>query len=376
MKSEISIVENYVGGQWTPGYGKETTLLHAIHGNPVAYSHSGGVDFARILEYGRKVGGPPLRKMTFHERGRMIKALALYLHERKDKYYPISYQTGATKADSWIDIEGGIGNLFSNASLRRRFPDLPYHVDGEAVSLSKTGQFIGHHIMVPRQGIAIHINAFNFPIWGMLEKIAVNLLAGVSALVKPATLSSYVAEAMFRDIILSGILPEGAVQLLVGSAHGILDHVQSQDSVTFTGSASTGQQLKAHPRIISEAVPFNLEADSLNCTVLGEDAVPGTLEFDLFIKEVRKEMTTKCGQRCTGIRRALIPADLLDDVQIALGNALSQTVIGDPQVEGVRMGALAGKSQVEEVRNQVKKLLTESSIAYGDLEKVELIGAN
>lgn len=373
---ELQFVENYIQGKWNPGDGKETTLVHAIHGNPVARSNSGGVDFASILEYGRKVGGPPLRKMTFHERGRMIKALALFLHERKDKYYPISYQTGATKADSWIDIEGGIGNLFSNASLRRRFPDLPYHVDGEAVPLSKTGKFIGHHIMVPRQGIAIHINAFNFPIWGMLEKIAVNLLAGVPALVKPATISSYVAEAMFRDIVASGILPEGAVQLLVGSAHGILDHVQSQDLVTFTGSASTGQQLKAHPRIISEAVPFNLEADSLNCTLLGEDAVPGTIEFDLFIKEVRKEMTTKCGQRCTGIRRAIVPADLLDDVQIALGNALSQTIIGDPNVEGVRMGALAGKSQVEEVRNQIKKLMTESSIAYGDPDHVELVGAD
>ncbi|MGB4849096.1 MAG: phenylacetic acid degradation bifunctional protein PaaZ [Saprospiraceae bacterium] len=372
----LQLLENYIHGEWNPGDGKETTLLHAIHGNPVARSNSGGVDFASILEYGRKTGGPPLRKMTFHERGRMIKSLALYLHERREKYYPISSQTGATKADSWIDIEGGIGNLFSNASLRRRFPDLPYHVDGEAVQLSKTGNFIGHHIMVPRQGIAIHINAFNFPIWGMLEKIAVNLLAGVPALVKPATLSSYVTEAMFRDIIASGILPEGAVQLLVGSAHGILDSVQSQDLVTFTGSAATGQQLKAHPRIISEAVPFNLEADSLNCTVLGEDAVPGTLEFDLFIKEVRKEMTTKCGQRCTGIRRALVPAELLDDVQIALGNALSQTVIGDPHVEGVRMGALAGKSQVEEVRNQIKKLLTESSIAYGDLDNVELVGAD
>ncbi|MBK9984627.1 MAG: phenylacetic acid degradation bifunctional protein PaaZ [Saprospiraceae bacterium] len=370
------LLENYIQGKWEAGDGKETTLLHAIHGNPVARSNSGGVDFASILEYGRKVGGPPLRKMTFHERGRMIKSLALYLHERREKYYPISYQTGATKADSWIDIEGGIGNLFSNASLRRRFPDLPYHVDGEAIQLSKTGNFIGHHIMVPRQGIAIHINAFNFPIWGMLEKIAVNLLAGVPALVKPATLSSYVAEAMFRDIIASGILPEGAVQLLIGSAHGILDSVQSQDLVTFTGSASTGLQLKAHPRIISEAVPFNLEADSLNCTVLGEDAVPGTPEFELFVKEVRKEMTTKCGQRCTGIRRALVPAALLDDVQIALGKALSQTTIGDPNVEGVRMGALAGKSQVEEVRNQIKKLLKESSIAYGDIDHVELVGAD
>jgi oxepin-CoA hydrolase/3-oxo-5,6-dehydrosuberyl-CoA semialdehyde dehydrogenase len=372
----MQLLENYIGGQWNPGEGKETTLLNSVHGNPVAYSRSGGVDFGNILEYGRKTGGPSLRKMTFHERGRMIKALALFLHERKDKYYPISYQTGATKADSWVDIEGGIGNLFANASLRRRFPDLPYHVEGEMIASSKNGKFIGHHIMVPKQGIAIHINAFNFPIWGMLEKIAVNLLAGVPALVKPATTSSYVAEAMFRDIIASGILPVGAVQLLVGSAHGILDYVQSQDVVTFTGSASTGQQLKGHPRIISEAVPFNLEADSLNCSVLGEDAKPGTEEFDLFIKEVRKEMTLKCGQRCTGIRRALVPAHMLEDVQIALSKALSQTVIGDPQVEGVRMGALAGKTQVAEVRSQIEKLLRESTMVYGNMNEVELVGAN
>ncbi len=372
----MQLLENYVGGHWVGGEGKETTLLNAIHGNPVAYSRSGGVDFNAILEYGRRTGGPALRKMTFHERGRMIKALALYLHDRKDKYYPISFQTGATRADSWVDIEGGIGNLFANASLRRRFPDLPYHVEGEAVASSKNGKFIGHHIMVPKQGIAIHINAFNFPIWGMLEKIAVNLLAGVPALVKPATISSYVTEAMFRDIIASGILPEGAVQLLVGSAHGILDHVQSQDVVTFTGSASTGQLLKGHPRIISEAVPFNLEADSLNCSILGEDAKPGTEEFELFIKEVRKEMTLKCGQRCTGIRRAIVPAHLLEDVQIALGKALAQTTIGDPQVEGVRMGALAGKTQVAEVRSQIEKLLKESTMVYGNLDKVDLIGAD
>ncbi len=372
----MQVLENYVGGHWMAGEGKETTLLNSIHGNPVAYSRAGGVDFNAILDYGRKTGGPVLRKMTFPARGRMLKELALYLFDRKDKYYPISFQTGATKADSWVDIEGGIGNLFANASLRRNFPDLPYHVDGDAIKISKTGNFIGHHIMVPKQGIAIHINAFNFPIWGMLEKIAVNLLAGVPALVKPATISSYVTEAIFRDIIASGILPEGSVQLLVGSAHGILDHVQSQDVVTFTGSASTGQMLKGHPRIISEAVPFNLEADSLNCSVLGEDAKPGTPEFDLFIKEVRKEMTLKCGQRCTGIRRAIVPAHLLEDVQLALSKALSQTTIGDPQVEGVRMGALAGKSQVEEVRGQIEKLLKETSMVYGDMNKVDLVGAD
>lgn len=369
-------LENYVLGRWMPGEGKENALIDAVHGDVIGMSRSGGVDFGAMLDYGRRTGGPALRKMTFHERGRMIKALALYLFERKDKYYPISYRTGATKADSWVDIEGGIGNLFANASLRKKFPDQPYYVDGDAIPLSKTGQFIGHHIMVPKQGIAIHINAFNFPIWGMLEKVAVNLLAGVPAVVKPATVSSFLTEAMFRDIIASGILPDGAVQLLVGSAHGILDHVGSQDVVTFTGSADTGRQLKAHPRVIAESVPFNLEADSLNAGILGPDAVPGTPEFDLFIKEVRKEMTLKCGQRCTGIRRALVPAHLLEDVQLALGKALSQTVIGDPQAEGVRMGALVSKNQVDEVRRQIEKLLTESTMVYGHPDQVDVVGAD
>lgn len=368
-------LQNFIEGRWVDGEGKENIMYHAVHGQPVASSFQKGVDFEAVLDYGRKKGGPALRRMTFHERGRMLKALALYLFERKEKYYPVSYQTGASKADSWVDIEGGIGNLFSNASLRKRFQDLPYYVDGEAIPLSKTGNFLGHHIMVPKEGIAIHINAFNFPVWGMLEKIAVNLLAGVPAVVKPATVSSYVTEAIFRDIIESKILPEGSVQLIVGSAQGILDHAMSQDVVTFTGSAATGQLLRAHPKIISESIPFNLEADSLNAGILGPDAVPGTPEFDLFIKEVRKEMTLKCGQRCTGIRRALVPAELLEDVQIALGKALQQTVIGDPTTSGVRMGALVSKDQVAEVKHQIALLQKESNIVYGTLDRIDVTGA-
>ena len=369
-------VQNYVAGQWVEGTSDGKPLYNAINGNLIAYASSDGIDLGLVLDYARRVGGPALRKMTFHERGRMLKALALYLLERKDKYYPISYQTGATKADSWVDIEGGIGNLFANASLRRKFPDQTFYIDGEAAKLSKEGTFIGHHIMVPKEGVAIHINAFNFPIWGMLEKVAVNLLAGMSAIVKPATITSYLTEAMFRDIIKSGILPDGALQLICGSARNILDTVSSQDVVTFTGSASTGRELRAHPRMISESVPFNMEADSLNCSVLGEDAVPGTEEFELFVKEVRKEMTLKCGQRCTAIRRAIVPASMIEDVQIALGKALAQTKLGDPQVDGVRMGALAGKEQVKEVRERIALLLKEANLVYGNLDSFEVVGAD
>ena len=369
-------LENYITGNWVKGSGKQAELLDASTGELIASTSSGGLDFAHMLHYARTVGGPPLRKMTFPERGRMLKALAMYLMERKDRYYDISYKTGATRADSWVDIEGGIGNLFANASLRRVLGNMPFYVDGDAVKTSKGGTFIGHHIMVPKEGVAVHINAFNFPIWGMLEKVAVNWMAGVPAVVKPATVTSYLTEAMVKDIIASGILPEGAIQLIVGSAEGLLDTVTSQDVVTFTGSASTGRMLKKHPRIVDESVPFNMEADSLNAIVLGPDAVPGTEEFELFIKEVGKEMTLKCGQRCTGARRIMVPANVLEDVQIAIGKRLGGTVIGDPRVDGVRMGALAGQAQRNEVKRALDELLKGSQIVYGSADSVDVKGAD
>jgi oxepin-CoA hydrolase/3-oxo-5,6-dehydrosuberyl-CoA semialdehyde dehydrogenase len=369
-------LKNYAQGKWIEGDGDGKMLFDAITGEAIAAATSKGLNFGDMLDYGRKVGGPSLRKMTFLERGLMLKALALHLHGMKDAFYPLSYRTGATKLDSWIDIEGGIGNLFANASLRKKFSDETFYVDGETANLSRGGTFLGQHIMVPKEGVAIHINAFNFPIWGMLEKVAVNLLAGVPAIVKPATITSFLTEAMFEEIIKSGILPEGAMQLICGSARGILDHVESQDVVTFTGSADTGRMLKSTPKVINEAVPFNMEADSLNCSVLGEDAVPGTQEFDLFIKEVRKEMTVKCGQKCTAIRRIIVPEKLVEDVQIALGQALSKTTIGDPQVEGVRMGALAGKEQVEEVKERINQLLQTNELVYGNFDDIDLIGAD
>ena len=369
-------LRNYAQGQWIAGEGTGETLHNAITGEAIYSASSKGLDFAAMMHYARTKAGPVLRKMTFQERGRMLKALAMYLMERKETYYTISRYTGATRADSWVDIEGGIGNLFANASLRRQFPNETFYVDGDPAMLSKGGSFIGHHIMVPRRGVAIHINAFNFPVWGMLEKIAVNLLAGVPAIVKPATITSFLTEAVVEDIISSGILPEGALQLICGSARGILDHVENGDVVTFTGSASTGKMLKAHPRLIDEAVPFNMEADSLNCCVLGTDATPGTAEFDIFVKEVAREITTKAGQKCTAVRRIIVPAPLVEDVQIALGKRLSTTLIGDPSVEGVRMGALAGQSQKKEVLEKIQELAQHQQIVIGDLNNYELHGAD
>ena len=367
---------NYVLGSWQEGSDAGKPLFNAINGEQIALATSAGLNFGDILDYGRTKGGPSLRKMTFQERGLMLKALALHLMSKKKSYYDLSWATGATKVDSWIDIEGGIGNLFANASLRKQFPDLPYYVDGETTPLSKGGSFIGHHIMVPKQGIAVHINAFNFPVWGMLEKIAVNLMAGVPAVVKPATITCFLTELVVKDIVASGILPEGSLQLICGSANGILDHAESEDVITFTGSATTGKMLKSHPRIIDKAIPFNMEADSLNCSVLGEDAKPGTVEFELFIKEVRKEMTVKAGQKCTAIRRIMVPENLVEDVQIALGKALAKTTLGDPQVEGVRMGALAGEAQVREVKERVLQLSESQEVVYGDLNQFVVIGAD
>ncbi len=369
-------LQNYALGKWIEGDGDGKPLFNAITGEQIAEASSKGLDFAEMMKYSREVGGPALAKMTFQERGLMLKKLAMHLISIKDKFYALSAKTGATKIDSWIDIEGGIGNLFANASLRRQFGDQSFYVEGDMAPLSKNGTFVGHHILVPKQGVAIHINAFNFPIWGMLEKIAVNFMAGVPAIVKPATITSYLTELMVKEIVNSKILPEGALQLICGSANGIIDHVCSQDVVTFTGSASTGQMLKSHPRLIEEAVPFNMEADSLNACILGEDATPGTEEFDIFIKEVQKEMTVKAGQKCTAVRRIIVPEKLVEDVQIALGQRLAKTVIGDPAVEGVRMGALAGQEQRQEVKEKVELLAKSQQLVFGDFENFEVTGAD
>ena len=368
--------QNYILGQWVSGEGVETEQFHAITGAKIGEVSSAGIDFSEVLNYGRTVGGHPLRKMTFQERGRMLKALALYLMERKEKYYEFSALTGATRIDSWIDIEGGIGNLFANASLRRQFPDLPYYVDGVAAPLSKNGTFIGHHIMLPKQGVAVHINAFNFPIWGMLEKIAVNLMAGVPAVVKPSEYTSFLTEVVVRDIIASNILPEGSLQLIVGLGRGIIDHVQTEDTVTFTGSAKTGKILKGLPQIADRSVSFNLEADSLNACILGEKAVPGTAEFELFIKEVSKEITVKAGQKCTAVRRIFVPDALIDEVQSALIKRLASTKVGDPSQEGVRMGALATQLQVARVRENAELLAKSQEMVFGSLDEVQVHGAD
>lgn len=371
----MSKTQHYIQGQWIDGKGDGIPVKDAVTGEIFTSVTTDGIDTASVLAYGRDRGAA-LRNMTFQQRGNMLKKLALYLTKRKASFYELSYRTGATKIDSWIDIEGGFGNLFANASLRKLFPNQTYHVEGDPIDLSRGGRFMAHHIMVPKEGVAVHINAFNFPVWGMLEKCAVNWMAGMPAVVLPAPQTAYLTEAVVREIIASGILPEGALQLISGTAKDILDTVVSQDVVTFTGSARVGRQLRNHPRLTEESVPFTMEADSLNASILGEDAVPGTEEFDLFIKEVRNEMTVKAGQKCTAIRRIIVPENLIEEVQNALSKALDKVTIGDPRLKEVRMGALVSHQQRESVREQVQKITKSAQMVYGDLETVDTLGAD
>jgi oxepin-CoA hydrolase/3-oxo-5,6-dehydrosuberyl-CoA semialdehyde dehydrogenase len=368
-------LHNFTLGQWQAPTGVEA-LQHNAYNNDVIGVAGDVVHPADVFDYGRNVGSRNLRKMTFFERGLMLKQLAIYLTERKEQYYAVSHLTGATRLDSWIDIDGGIGNLFAYASLRRQMGSEVFYVDGPAVPLSKEGTFIGQHLMVPKRGVALHINAFNFPVWGMLEKCAVNWLAGVAAVVKASEVTSFVTEAVVRDIDASGILPKGALQFIGGRGHGLLDYIENQDVVSFTGSAETGKRLKAHPRLLEHAVPFNMEADSLNAMVLGEDSAPGTPEFDLFIKNVRAEITVKAGQKCTAVRRIMVPSAFLEAVQIHLGKELSKIKVGDPSVEGVRMGALVSQTQRARVLANLGLLTQSSNIVFGDLAQYDIMGAD
>jgi oxepin-CoA hydrolase / 3-oxo-5,6-dehydrosuberyl-CoA semialdehyde dehydrogenase len=370
-------LQSYAQGQWVTGTGSPAELFHAVTGDKVAEATSQGLDFKCMLEYARTVGGPKLRTMTFHQRARMLKAMAQHLMAHKEELYQVSAATGATKADSWIDIEGGIGTFFAYASLgRREFPDETFYVDGPVERISKGGTFLGRHVCVPLEGVAVHINAFNFPCWGMLEKLAPTFLAGMPAIVKPATVTAFLAERLARVMAGAGILPEGALQIICGGVGDLLDHLTCQDVVTFTGSAGTGRKLKSHPRVISESVRFNLEADSLNYCILGPDAAPGSEEFDLFVKEVAKEMTVKAGQKCTAIRRTIVPEGAAEDVVGALSKRLGGATLGDPSVDGVRMGPLAGRAQVTEVGESVDRIAASCERVYGDPNRFEVVGAD
>ncbi|MFI0485338.1 phenylacetic acid degradation bifunctional protein PaaZ [Actinomadura sp. 9N215] len=370
-------LSSYVSGVWQVPADEGAPLTDAVTGVEIGRISSSGVDMGAALEHGRRVGGPALRELTFHQRAVLLKRLGLHLREHRDELYALSARTGATLADSKIDVDGGIGVLLSYASkAKRELPNDTVLVDGDVEPLSKGGTFAGRHICTPLQGVAVQINAFNFPMWGPLEKLAPAFLAGMPTLVKPASQTAYLTARLVELIIESGVLPEGTLQLVCGSTGDLFDHLTEQDLVAFTGSASTARKLRTHPVVVGRSVRFNAEADSLNCSILGPDAAPGTPEFDLFVKQLVTEMTVKAGQKCTAIRRALVPAALMDAVAEAAGERLARVTIGDPSNPDVRMGALAGLEQREEVRRRLKTLLDAGRIVFGDPERVEVVDAD
>ncbi len=370
-------LQNYASGAWIEGSDDGRELTSAVDGRPIASISSDGIDFAAMLDHARKTGGPNLRKYTFHERALMLKELAKFLIEHKKEFYTLSTETGATKSDSWIDIDGGISTLFVFSSKgRREMPNDHVYLDGAPEALSRNGTFVGQHIYVPRLGAAVHINAFNFPCWGMLEKLAPSIIAGVPAIVKPASSTAYLTELVVRRMMESGILPEGSVQLICGGVGDLFDHLNCQDTVAFTGSKATAERLQQHPRVISESVRFTAETDSLNASILGPDATPDTPEFDLFIKEVTREMTSKAGQKCTAIRRIIAPTSITADLVRALSTALGKIRVGNPASKEVDMGALASLGQRGEVRERVAELANDAEVVFGNQDDFDVVDAN
>ncbi|MBK5010072.1 phenylacetic acid degradation bifunctional protein PaaZ [Pseudomonas sp. S60] len=363
--SAAPTLQSFIAGRWLGQHGAQA-LRSALDGHILAYSHEERPDFAEAVDFARQRGLPSLMGMDFQQRAARLKAIALYLAERKEQLYALSHHSGATRADSWIDIEGGNATLFSYAGIgSRELPSGNVLHEGPAMALGKLGHFAGTHILVPLAGVAVHINAFNFPIWGLLEKFAPTFLAGMPCIVKPATSTSYLTEAVVRLMQASGLLPEGSLQLVIGSTGDLLDRLQEQDVVTFTGSADTAAKLRVTPNLIRHSVPFTAEADSLNCAILGPDVSPDSEAFELYIKEVVREMTTKAGQKCTAIRRAIVPARHIDAVATRLRERLAKVVVGDPSVEGVRMGALASHDQQRDVAERVRSLLHSCDQLFG-----------
>jgi oxepin-CoA hydrolase/3-oxo-5,6-dehydrosuberyl-CoA semialdehyde dehydrogenase len=373
----MALLRSYVSGHWVTPEGDGRPVLDAVTGDEVARVSSAGVDVAGALAYGRRTGGPALAELTFHRRAGLLKALGSFVREHRDELYALSARTGATLADSKFDIDGGIGVLLGYASkARRELPNDTVYIDGVVEQLGKTGQFAGQHIMTSRRGVAVQINAFNFPVWGPLEKLAPAFLAGVPSLIKPASQTAYLTARLVELMTDSGLLPPGSVQLVCGSAGDLLDHLTEQDLVSFTGSAATARQLRAHPVVVGRSVRFNAEADSLNCSILGPDAGPGSPEFDLYVTQLVTELTVKAGQKCTAIRRAFVPAGMTDAVAGAVAERLAAVVVGSPAEPGVQMGALASLEQREEVRRSVKSLLGAARLVFGDPEHVEVAGAD
>jgi oxepin-CoA hydrolase/3-oxo-5,6-dehydrosuberyl-CoA semialdehyde dehydrogenase len=372
----MAVVRSYIAGHWfAPDSG--TPVYDAVTAEPVAEVSSAGIDFDAALRHGREAGGPALRALTFHERAELAKAIGQLLREHREELYALSYRTGATLHDSKFDIDGGIGVLLSYASkAKRELPNERFAVEGPAEQLGKQGGFLGQHLLTPRHGVAVQVNAFNFPVWGPLEKLAPALIAGVPSLIKPASQTGYLTALLVELIVDAKLLPDGALQLVSGGAGDLLDHLTEQDLLSFTGSASTANRLRSHPNVVARSVRFNAEADSLNMSVLGPDAAPGTPAFERYVKQLVTEMTVKAGQKCTAIRRAFVPADRVDQVAEAVRERLARVIVGNPADPATTMGALASLDQRDEVRRSLKALEVAATIVFGDPEHVEVAGAD
>ena len=366
-------LQSYIGGTWL-GREPAQTLHSAVNGRAVAATHAETPDFAAATHHARRVGGPALLALDFQQRAERLKALAKYLNERKEPLYAVSAHTGATRSDGWVDIEGGTGTLFAYSSLSTELPSGNLLHEGPAIALGRKGGFAGTHILVPRGGVAVHINAFNFPVWGLLEKFAPSFLAGMPCIAKPATATSYLTEACVRLMLESGLLPEGSLQLVIGGTGELLDRLEESDIVTFTGSADTAARLRMNANLVRRSVPFNAEADSLNCAILAPDVSPDDEEFELFVKEVAREMTVKAGQKCTAIRRAIVPRSQVDAVATRLRARLAKVVVGDPAIETVRMGALASLAQRHDVAERVAQLAAGNEVVFGERDGFAPIG--
>jgi oxepin-CoA hydrolase/3-oxo-5,6-dehydrosuberyl-CoA semialdehyde dehydrogenase len=370
-------LRSYVRSQWIEPTDDGVPVHDAVTGEQIATVSSSGIDMGEVADFGRRTGGPALRELNFHERAAILKALAGHLRENREELYAVSKRTGATLGDSKFDVDGGFGVLFSYASKgRRELPADTVLIEGPVEPLGRGGQFVGQHLLTPLRGVAVQVNAFNFPVWGPLEKLAPAFLAGVPTIIKPATTTAFLTARLVELIVESGLLPDGSLQFVCGGVGDLFDHLTDQDLVSFTGSASTAQRLRTHPTIVGRAVRFNAEADSLNCSILGPDATPNTPEFELYVKQLVTEMTVKAGQKCTAIRRALVPAELVDAVAEAAAARLARVTVGSPDDESVRMGALASLDQREEVRRSLKSLLSVGTAVFGDAERVDVVGAD
>ena len=371
----METLQSYLGGEWIAGSGHVNTLVNPTTEEPLAEASTEGIDFARAVAFARSEGGPALRALTFAARGELLRAMSRAIHAQRDALIEVAIQNaGNTRSDAKFDIDGATGTLAAYADLGKELGEARHLIDGELTQLGRAPRFVGQHVSVPRVGVAVHINAFNFPAWGLCEKAACAILAGVPVISKPATSTALLAHRITRIIVEAGLLPKGALSLVCGAPGGLLAELRGEDMVAFTGSSDTGAKIRLMPNIARGSVRVNIEADSLNAAVLGPDAAPGSETYAMFLRDVTRDITQKAGQKCTAIRRAFVPKERLAEIRDELVSRLRDAKVGDPSREGVTVGPLATASQLRDIRAGIDKLASESQVATGGLGAFEKVG--